>query len=114
MATITPAFTQHGDAATAGLWEACATGDTIVSASLQDVNALVASVHMTGTWGGATVSLEISNDNSDWVIAKDVGGSAITLNADGLVEFSTAALYMRVAISGGSSDDVDVTVACRK
>lgn len=49
----------------------------------------------TGTWGGATLTLEGSMDGSTWVALKDVNGAAATLTTDGAIHVQNCPLYMR-------------------
>ena len=114
MATVSPALTQH-DNAVEILWEACATGDTIVPANLRDVAAILGCVHAYGTWGSATVTLQGSNDeNAAFLDLPDTAGAAISLIANGLKDFSTGCMFIKPAFSGGTGDDVDVRLVLRK
>lgn len=70
-----------------------------------------------GTWDGATLQYQVSNDNSNWVDARDaIGGNLLKLTADGAVTVlssnaASAYGYARLAITGGGgSDDIVVTV----
>jgi hypothetical protein len=47
------------------------------------------------------------------VTLKDSAGTDISLTAAGMREFSTAALYLKPTSSGGTSDNVTVTVILR-
>ena len=94
-------------------WEAIATGDTIVSYSPSDKQGLAFGFQVTGTFGGATVTLEASNDGSTWFELTDTSLSAISATADAYFDGGSAARYFRPAISGGTSDDVDVVMSLR-
>lgn len=94
-------------------WEALATGDTATTHTLEGTTGLLGSFQAFGTFGGATVILQGSNDGTNWVALSDPSGTAISLTAAGAFEFSTAMAYIRPSISGGSSDDVDVVVVTR-
>lgn len=95
-----------------GRWTGLATGDTATTHTLERTAGILGSFQAFGTWGGATVVLQGSNDGTNWVTLKD-NGTDISLTADGAFEFSTAMLYVRPSISGGSGDDVDVIVTTR-
>lgn len=96
------------------VWEAVTTaGSPHTSQRLGGTQSIAGSVQVVGTFGGATVVLQASNDNSNWVTMKDVTGTDISFTSAGMVEFSTAASYIRVSSSGGTGDDVDVTVSLR-
>lgn len=94
-------------------WEALATGDTVGEFGVTGTAAVAGSVQITGTFGGATVKLQASNDGTNFVDMKDVYGVTISTTTAALFEFSTSAVYVRPAISGGTGDDVDVTVCLR-
>ncbi len=112
MATINPVRSSPGGAASKILWEGMATGDTITP-DLPSRSEPVGSVQVTGTFGGATVTLQGSNDGTNYVTLKDLSGADISFTTAGLAYFDGRTLYIRPGISGGSSDDVDVTVIYR-
>lgn len=66
-----------------------------------------------GVFGSGTVKLQGSNDGINWVDLKDITGVTIGITSDGGVEFSTSAVYIRPLITGGTSDDVNVTISLR-
>ena len=113
MATVSPVIDRTIAKIPRVIWEACATGDTINSLPISEQWGLAASVQASGTFGGATVVMQHSNDGTNWFTAKDLQGNDISLTADGIAEFSLSSAYIRPAISGGSGDDVDVIVVFR-
>lgn len=113
MATINPSRSSANVGIDVIQWEACATGDTIVADQPAGLSPLTGCVQATGTFGGATVTLTGSNDGTNYVTLTDTTGADISLTAADLVEFSTACRYIKPGISGGSGDDVDVTVVLR-
>jgi len=65
----------------------------------------------TGTFGGATVKLQASNDGTVWTDLVDTNqDTPVELTAEGGMSFYTAARYIRPIATGGTSDDIDVTV----
>jgi ABC-type cobalamin transport system permease subunit len=76
-------------------------------------SALAGFVQVVGTFGGGTVRLQGSNDNTNWINLKDIAGTLIGITSDGGAEFSTSARYIRPLITGGSGDDVDVYMIIR-
>jgi len=89
-------------------------GDTAPTAVLLDGTVPIAGfMQAAGTFGGATVKLQVSNDNTNWVDAKDITGTVVGLLAAGGVEFSTAAVYIRPLVTGGSGTNLTVTIAFR-
>ena len=113
MATITP--NTDGPISTAKVvnWTGIATGDTINSYAIPEELGVSGCVQITGTFGGATVSMEVSNDGDTWFILKDANNAVITVTANGFADFSTAAIYIRPVISGGTADSVNVRAAFR-
>ena len=74
---------------------------------------LAGSIQAVGTFGGGTVKLQGSNDNTNWVDLNDTAGTVIGLTAEGGAEFSSSFLYLRPLITGGTGDDVDVFITTR-
>ena len=111
---VTPVQNTPVSGAQSILWETVTTaGSPHTSQLLGGSQPLAGSVHAVGTWGSATVTVQVSNDGTNWATLKDTSASDISFTADGYAEFTTAALYMRVVSSGGTGDDVDVTVVLR-
>lgn len=116
MATVSPAFdfvAAQAAKVPRVTWEALATGDTIVALPIAAQAAIAGAVQFKGTFGGATVSLQVSNDGTTFYDMDDLGGTAVSATAAALFEFTTAAMYLRPAITGGTGDDVDVVVVLR-
>lgn len=73
-----------------------------------------ASVLISGTFGGATAKLQFSNDGTTWTDCKDSGGT--TVSATSAAQFQQVnlfAAYIKPVVSGGTSDNVDITVVLR-
>lgn len=64
-----------------------------------------------GTWGAATVTMEGSNDNSNWFPMTDFLGVAMTFTANGMKTVGTSPFYVRARTSGGTGTDVTVILA---
>lgn len=94
-------------------WETLTENDTAQEYQPQKTAAAIGSMYVTGTFGGATVALQGSNDGTNYVALKDTTGTAIGLTAAGAVEFDTAMRYIRPSASGGSSQDLDITIVLR-
>jgi len=116
MATVSPVFSTvaapGGDVSRVA-WAAMATGDTINALAVSAQAAVVGSVQFTGSFGSATVKLQVSNDGTNFVDMKDLANTAISATAAGYFEFTTAGVYLRPAISGGTGDAVTATLALR-
>ena len=94
-------------------WEAISEADTAEAAEMNGLSGLAGSVQFTGTMGGSTFVLLASNDGTNWATIKDPAGNDISTTVAGVFEFSTSSRYVRPSASGGSSQDVDVTIIAR-
>lgn len=115
MATIDPvfAFDEVTESATV-TWSGLSTADTAVAfGPIKGRGGTFASVQLTGTWGGATVVLQVSNDNVTFVTLKDRNGTNVSASANNWFELSTSGLYLKPSSSGGVADNVDVVVTLR-
>jgi len=110
MAVISQTTTSIGGGVAQIMWEALGSGDTGAPSSPLKTASAVACVQMTGTFGAAVV-LEGSNDGVNWSTLKDLQGNDISMTAAGLVDFSTAARYVRP--NAGAVSDVDVIMVVR-
>jgi hypothetical protein len=113
MATIIPTTVEEQVRAAAYRWTDYSTADTSTPIKVQNMQGLAGSVQVTGTFGGATITLQGSNDGTNFVTLKDSAGTAISVTAAGMAEFSTAALYLKPTSTGGTADNVTVTVILR-
>lgn len=114
MAEIDPVNSKLGPGVELVTWTTLTESDTAEGYLAGSTKPLVGALQVTGTFGGATVSLQGSNDNSNWVNLKDTAGTEIALTAAGGADFSTAFAYIRVSASGGSSQDVDSIICLRE
>jgi hypothetical protein len=113
MATIIPTTVEEQVRAAGYRWTDYSTADTAAPVKLINQEGLAGSVQVTGTFGSATIALQISNDGTNYATLKDGVGTAITFSAAGASEFSTAALYLKPTSTGGTADNVTVTVILR-
>ena len=116
MATVSPVF-DFVQAQVAQVprstWADIVTGDTIVALPIGAQAAIAGAVQFDGTFGGATIALQTSNDGVTFFSMRDLGGTVISATAAGFFEFTTAAMYIRPAITGGAANAVDVIVILR-
>ena len=116
MSTVSPAF-DFVQAQAAKVprvtWADIVTGDTLTAFPIAAQAAIAGAVQFGGTFGGATIGLQASNDGVTYFDIKDLGGTVISATAAALFEFTTAAMYIRPVISGGAANAVDVTVVLR-
>jgi hypothetical protein len=117
MATVAPSSAILASTATtvtyeAVTWANMATGDTITRIEPGTTRGVAGCVTFTGTFGGATVTLQGSNDGTNWFNLLQ-NGTAIAATAAALFDFSTAARYLRPALTGGTGDSVTAILMLR-
>lgn len=113
MATITPTRGTIAVNIESLTWTGLSTADTADGLIVMGASPAIGCMQCSGTFGGATITLQGSNDGSTYASVTDAAGNAITLSAAGLKDFSTAAAYLRPSSSGGTGDDVNVVVVLR-
>jgi hypothetical protein len=113
MATIPPVRSSIQHNIEKITWETVTSDDTATAVIPMGVGSLAASVQVIGTFGGCTVTIQGSNDNSNWATLKDIYGANLSFTAAGLADFSTACGYVRPSVSGGTSEDIDVALVFR-
>jgi hypothetical protein len=94
-------------------WETLTDADTATAVIPMGVGSLAGSVQVIGTFGGCTVTIQGSNDNSNWATLKDLYGANLSFTAAGIADFSTAVGYVRPIVTGGTAEDIDVIVVFR-
>lgn len=96
------------------VWENLENGDTAEIVSSPQQLPLAGSIQVTGTFGGATASVEASHDGDNWFPLVGLTSAEIGLEEPGLVEFSSSALYFRPKLTGGGgSTDIVVSMVFR-
>lgn len=111
MATITPVMSSPAHNVVQVFWETLTDADDATAYQPAGLEGLFGAVQFTGTIGTA-VTLEVSNDGTNFVTLNDKDGTAISTGSAGMFEFSTAARYIRPGAPTGTSD-VDVTLILR-
>jgi hypothetical protein len=116
MATVTPTFdfvsAQSGKTPRV-TWADIVTGDTLTAFPVAAQAAVAGAVQFGGTFGGATVGLQVSNDGVTYFDMKDLSGTTISTASAALFEFTTAAIYIRPTLTGGSGNAVTTTLMLR-
>lgn len=79
-----------------------ATGDVCVPDMLVG-GAAVKSVQIEGTFNGATVAIQGSNDGVTFETLLDPANNAISKNAAGLFQIATPALWIQPVVTGGGA-----------
>lgn len=116
MATVSPAFSSVSAQAQdvkRVYWTGIVTGDTLVSFPVPGQTGVAGSVQIDGTFGGATVKLQVSNDNVTFFDVKDLGNTAISATSAGYFEFTTAGVYLKPLVTSGSANSINVKVVLR-
>ena len=93
-------------------WENVTEADTFQQYLLREVVSEL-SMHITGTFGGATVSIDGGNIASEMLELSQIGGSAATATAADIFSLLDRPLYIKPSHSGGSSASVDVHMLVR-
>lgn len=94
-------------------WTGAVTGDTLEPRISPAQVPIAGAVQFGGTFGGATVKLQASNDGVTYFDMKDLSGTAISATSASLFEFTTAAIYLRPSLTSGSGNSVNVTLMLR-
>jgi hypothetical protein len=113
MATSNPVFNTSITDVPRVIWSDIAPGDSCTAFTLKQQYGLAASVQVIGTFGGATITMQVSNDGTNWATARGLDTTDMTFTATGYREFSLSAAYMRPLISSGSGSNLSVVVVLR-
>lgn len=114
MATISYAVDEiktYGEQAHVVSW-AFTGGDTGVPIEMP--GASTRSVQFAGTFNGATVVLEGSNDGTNYATLTDPQGNAISKTADALEKVEEVTRYVRPRVSAGAVTAVTITMLLRR
>lgn len=86
-------------------------GDAEASKYLERASFPDANVQITGTYGSATVVVEVSNDAQTWLTAKNYDGDSLSFTSGNQFELIREnSKYVRVRTSGGSGTDIDAII----
>ncbi|MBV8666728.1 MAG: hypothetical protein JO269_09610 [Burkholderiaceae bacterium] len=85
--------------------------DTGVAVTMTDFSDK--SIQIEGTFGGATVTIQGSNDGVNWETLRDPGSVALTFTSAGLKQVLEMTYYLRAITAGGSGTAVTVTLCGR-
>jgi hypothetical protein len=69
------------------------------------------SVQVQGTFGGATITIQGSNDGTNWHTLNDFEGDALSFTSAGLRMIAEPTAYIKPVTAGGSSSSVVITIA---
>jgi hypothetical protein len=94
------------------LWEAL--GDADTGEAVEVANFADRSIQVAGTFGSATVTVQGSNDGTNWATLNDPQGNALAVTSAKIEQILELTRYLRVTTSGGTGTDLDVTLLCRR
>jgi hypothetical protein len=107
MAVIAPTTQINTDGIPHVHWTSIASGDTATAFAIRARAGEYAAISIGGTFGAATVTVEVSQNNVNFYPLKDRDGTTISTTAAALFEFSTAAMYIRPVVTGAGA-----TISC--
>lgn len=67
-------------------------------------------VHVTGTFGGATVVFQGSNDGVEFLPMRDVFNAVVSASEPKLITLTEVPLYVRPAVTGGTGVSITAIV----
>lgn len=94
-------------------WTGIAPGDTCDPYVLKGQRGLALSIQVSGTFGGATIAVQHSNDNTSYLTMSDIVGAAANTASSSIFEATTSAVYVRPLITGGTGSSVSVRMVLR-
>lgn len=117
MATISPTYTKlESERNSANMlvitWTPVTEADTCAPAACGDF--ADRSVQFDGTFGGATVKLQGSNNGSAYADLTDPQGNAISKTSAALEAVMELTAYTKPVISGGTSQSLTITLIGRR
>lgn len=112
MATVTGTISHASEVPTRDVWIInwpamgnADTGTTVGCAGSSD-----RCVQFSGTFGGATIVLQGSNDGTNWSTLQDPQGNSISKTSAGIFQVLDLTRYIRPVTSGGSGTSIDVNL----
>lgn len=116
MATVSPTITFVGDNAVEFKWALTSTNRDGAPIGPNHVDYADRSMIATGTWGGATLTVEGSLDGSNYVALSDAASTtALTATADASAPIAEVPILTRPNLTvPGSGATVNVSIVCRR
>lgn len=71
-------------------------------------------IQVDGTFGGATITIQGSNDGATWYTLNNVQGTALTFTAAGMKQVVEVPQWIRPSLSGGAGSTLNVTMIARR
>jgi uncharacterized membrane protein len=85
--------------------------DTGIEVALTDFSDR--SIQVSGNMGGATVTIQGSNDGVNWETLRDPLGNGLGFTASGLKQVLEMTMFIRPQSAGGAGSAINVVMACR-
>lgn len=116
MATVNPTITFVGNDAVEFKWDLTSTNRDGAPITENHSDYADRSMLATGTWGGATLSIEGSQDGSTFVELSDAASvNALTATANASAPIAEVPRYTRPYLSvAGAGADLTVSILCRR
>lgn len=113
MATVNPtkAVTDRGDLVLT--WADVTEADAFGRFNFEEVVSEV-SVHIHGTFGGATVAIKGSNHDDEGTTLSRIDGTVAEATSEAIFSLLDRSLYIQPTHSGGSSETVTVTALVKR
>lgn len=112
MADITPTVVERESRTHLVTW---VLGPGDVGVPVRHVGAVERTVQMFGTWGGATVAMQgtVEDTPTNWMPLTDVQGNALQATDDCLETITELVRHIRPAVTGGTGTSVTVMLLMR-
>jgi hypothetical protein len=110
------AFTKIGDHAVVASYTAVTTANSAAqTATTAPLGAEKATMTVSGTFGGATVTLHGSNDGTNFVLLKDAASAALSVATTGAGHvIPTGFRFYKPVVTGGTADSLAITLVFSK
>lgn len=115
MSHIIPTIEEFGPNLTLVTWANVSSADTMKALEMKvkpKHNSTLGSLQMSGTWGGATGGLSVSNDGGTYIPYVEAG-NPVEATEDAWFELSSSSVYSLPTLVSGTSDSVTFTLALR-
>ena len=112
MATAVSWLNGKGGKTARALWNGLVCGENGDAIDLDGFNDNTITV--TGTFNSQTVTIQGSNDGTNWFTLTDHAGSNLAFTAAGMKLITEAPKSIRPSFSGSSGGDVDIIIELRK
>lgn len=115
MATNTATLSRDQLVASSDCWIATwtAMGDADTGTAIRMGGASDRSIQFSGTFGGATIVLQGTNDGTNWVTLTDPQGNAISKTSASIEQICELTRQVRVVSSGGTGTSIDANLYLR-